>query len=360
MSKKLKKGAYFSDIHFGKKANSIQHNEDCLNFIKWFCNQVVENQCDYVAFLGDWNENRSALNIHTLSYAFQGAKLLDRLGLPVYFVIGNHDLYYRNSRTVHSVIHHTEFNNFTVIDKPIIINDIHDGVLFCPYLFHEEYKDLIQSKYLNVPFWAGHFEFKGFLVTGYGITMPTGPDANDFKGPKHIVSGHFHKRQTRPDSNVIYMGNTFPMDFGDAGDNERGMMIYDHESDDMIFINWDDCPKYVKTNLSDLVETKNRREQILIRGARVKCNVDIPIDFDESNYLKQKFSEQYDLREFIMEESPEIRSALSETETNIDWNSDEIQGVNDLVLRMLNMINSDHIDNELLISLYQDIDKADK
>ena len=38
--KKQCKGAYFTDIHWGKKANSIQHNEDCMNFIDWFCAQV--------------------------------------------------------------------------------------------------------------------------------------------------------------------------------------------------------------------------------------------------------------------------------------------------------------------------------
>jgi len=352
MGHRLKRGAYFTDIHFGKKANSIQHNQDCIRYIEWFCEQVKKNDIDYVAFLGDWNENRSALNIHTLHYSYQGAKMLDALGLPVYFVVGNHDLYYRNSRDVHSVVTHSEFKNFVIIDQPTVRSEIMGSVLFAPYLFHEEYSDLMQ--YLDVPFWAGHFEFKGFIVTGYNITMPTGPDSADFKGPKHIVSGHFHKRQTQPDSNVVYIGNTFPMDFGDAGDDDRGMMIYDHESDEMWFENWDELPRYTKTRLTDILD-KEKRKDILYPDARVNCLVDVPITFEESTYLKQKFLDNYQLREFVLEESPEIKTALSETEADIDWDNVELQGVDDLVIMMLEGIESDHIDNKMLIQQYKEI-----
>ena len=63
----LKKGIYCTDIHFGKKANSDTHNQDCLDYLDWFCEKAIEVKADYVAFLGDWNENRSALNISTLN-----------------------------------------------------------------------------------------------------------------------------------------------------------------------------------------------------------------------------------------------------------------------------------------------------
>ena len=87
MANSLKKGAFFTDIHFGKKANSRTHNQDCLNFIEWFCQQVREDpDIDYVGFLGDWNENRSSINIDTLGYSYQGARALNQLGLPVFFV----------------------------------------------------------------------------------------------------------------------------------------------------------------------------------------------------------------------------------------------------------------------------------
>lgn len=345
--KKLKRGFYCTDIHFGKKANSVQHNMDCLEYLDWFCDQVKKDgNVDYIAFLGDWNENRSALNIATLNYSYRGAKKLNDLGIPVFFVIGNHDLYQRNTREIHSIIHFQEFTNFKVIDQPTIIKEIEGTALFSPYMFHDEYPGL--AKFLKLPFWAGHFEFKGFEVTGYGMILPVGPDPEDFKGPTHIVSGHFHKRQAN--ENIIYMGNAFPMDFGDAGDFARGLMIYDHVKQEPTWIDWDNCPKYVNTSLSDVLD----KTKTLYTNSRVKCLVDVPISFEESNYLKKTFTEKYNLREFILEESQEVEQAITDTEVkSVDMSKyDKLSTVDELVRQMLNDIESEQIDNQKLIDIY--------
>jgi DNA repair exonuclease SbcCD nuclease subunit len=348
--KKLTKTAIFTDIHWGKKSNSELHNQDCTRYVDWFCEQVRSDPTiDHVAFLGDWNENRSALNISTLNYAYRGAKKINELGLPVYFVVGNHDLYHRNTREIHSIVPFNEFSNFKIIDQVIIEPNIGDGVLFAPYLFHEEYPDLM--KHITLPHWMGHFEFKGFEVTGYGMKMPTGPDPLDFKGPD-IWSGHFHKRQN--EDNIHYVGNCFPMDFGDAGDHKRGMAVIDHISNSVKFIDWPDCPRYTKAKLSTLLDEKI----ILHPNARVKCLVDIPITFEESNQLRQTFTDASQLREFVMEETPEIKEALVSTEVTADtdkYDISKIGSVNELVVQMLGDIESDHINNQKLIDIYRSL-----
>ena len=341
----LKLGAYCTDIHFGKKSNSPIHNQDCLDYIDWFCNYVKQNKdIDYIAFLGDWNENRSAINISTLNYSFAGASKLNDLNLPIFFVVGNHDLYHRNTRDIHSINLFKHFTNFIVIDQPLIIDQIYDSALFSPYLFHQEYKNL--SQYLNIPFWAGHFEFKGFIVTGYTIQMLTGPNPLDFIGPKHIISGHFHKRQL--DKNIIYMGNTFPMDYGDADDNDRGLMLFDHVNDDYRFVNWSDCPKYSKISLSQLLYDN----VCLPENSRVQCIVDQEITFDEHSELKKIFTAKYNLREFSLQETHHIKEALINTQTKIDWKSTNLTNINDLVLELLSQIDTKNISNDQLIDIY--------
>ena len=342
----LKKAAVCTDIHFGKKSNDKTHNEDCIRFLEWFKSQAESDpEVDHIMFLGDWNENRSALNIETLNFSYQGAKILDSIGLPVFFIIGNHDLYRRHSRDVHSVIPYQELDNFKLITEPEVIDEIgNGGALVCPYLFHKEYPEL--KKYLNLETWWGHFEFKGFIITGYSMTMPTGPDAADYKGPKHIFSGHFHKRQAM--EQVIYIGNCFPMDFGDAGDVNRGMITYDHDDGEVIFKNWEECPKYTKTTLTDLLD----KTVELQSESRVKCIIDVPISFEESTELRTVFMDRFKLREFTMEESREIKSALSDTETNVDWEKTKLKGVNELVVEMLQDIETDHINSELLVEIY--------
>lgn len=344
--KKLRKSAVFTDIHFGKKSNSKIHNEDCIRYLEWFRDQVqADSEIDHIMFLGDWHENRSALNIETLNYSYQGAKIIDSLDLPVFFIIGNHDLYRRHTRDAHSVIPYQELRNFQLITEPTVINEIGDGALVCPYLFHHEYPLL--KEHLHLTTWWGHFEFKGFVITGYTITMPSGPDPMDYRGPKHIFSGHFHKRQAH--EQVVYVGNTFPMDFGDAGDYDRGMMTYDHQTNEALFYNWEACPKYVKTTLTNLLD----KSVDIQPEARVKCIIDIPITFEESTELRTIFMERYNLREFTLEESRELKTAISDTETDVDWDNTKLKGVNELVVEMLQDIDTDHIDSDLLIEIYQ-------
>lgn len=344
--KKLTKSAVFTDIHWGCKSNSEQHNQDCLDFIDWFCVNVKKDKTiDNIIFLGDWFENRSALNISTLNYSYQGAKKINDLGLPVFFIIGNHDLYHRHTREIFSPINFHEFSNFTLINEPIKIENLGEGNLICPYLFPEEYPLLV--KYEKLPVWWGHFEFKGFVVTGYNIVMPTGPDASDFKKQRRIFSGHFHKRQIN--GNVCYIGNCFPTNYSDADDNDRGMMIYDHIKDKPTFINWTDCPKYTKIKLSNLIDTSIT----LPEGARVKCIIDVPISFEESTILRQSFIDTYGLREFYMEETQQLTQALENTETVVEIPTDKLDSIDDLVIKMLTEINTEHIDNNLLIEQYK-------
>ncbi len=348
--KKLKRGAYITDIHFGRKSNSQQHNQDCLDFLTWFREQAIENDCDYIAFLGDWNENRTSLNIATMNYSYLGAKLLNDIGVPVYFCVGNHDLYQRHTRDVYSVVPYNEFNNFVVVNTPTLVKSGSDDVLFSPFLFPNEYSDL--NQYKNVPIWAGHFEFNGFVLTGYSHKMEHGADPDLFKTPQAIYSGHFHKRQSN--NNIHYIGNCFPMDYSDAGDTRRGMMIHDHQTNTRTFIDWKQCPSYMKINLSDLLDKMDTIK--IADNARVTCIADIAISYEENLEIRKTFGDQFNLREFNIDESTASDDAL--TNTMVDDKTLEdiaLDNVNDLVIQMLNEIKVDQIDNDLLIKLYMEI-----
>jgi len=37
----FKKVACFTDIHFGLKSGSRTHNQDCEDFVSWFCETVI-------------------------------------------------------------------------------------------------------------------------------------------------------------------------------------------------------------------------------------------------------------------------------------------------------------------------------
>lgn len=349
----LKKGAFFTDIHWGKKSGSDEHNADCMRFIDWFCAQVkADPTIDHIQFLGDWHEHRASIGVNTLMQSYEGAKKLNKLGLPVFFASGNHDHFLRNSSDVFSTYHFNSFENFRVLNKVTVLEEIYGKVLFVPFIREDEYPILLDYK--DVPVVCGHLELKGFRVSGSSNIMEHGPEASTyFKDKKRVFSGHFHARQTQ--DNVHFIGNVFPMDFSDANDNKRGMAVYDFVKDDLKYIDWPDCPQYLKLSLSDVLENP---KQTLVKNARVKVDVDTEITFEESNIIREKLQKKFALREITLEESYSIDVKLSEEEEAIE--ELQLETTNEVITELLRRIKDSSVDTELLLSIYKKLSTSAK
>ena len=345
----LRKAACFTDIHWGRKNNSELHNQDCMRFIQWFCDNVRnDTSIDHIIFLGDWFEQRNAINGLTFDVAYEGAKLLQQLGLPVYFLVGNHDLYYRTTRDVYST-HSFDSLGFIIPTEPTVYEELGPkGAMLTPFLFHNEYGNLVE--FLSTPVWFGHFEFKGFVLTGETKIMDNGPDPDDFSAPLRIFSGHYHKRQTS--KNVSYIGNAFPADFSDANDTARGMMVYDYDNDDVTYTDWAECPRYIRTTLSGIIANPKK---YLIKDAIVNCIVDQEITYEQSLKLRDQLTNKYDLRDLNLQENPEVMLALETTDIDVDALA-ELETTSARVLNMLTQISVDTIDNEKLQDIYRSLD----
>lgn len=339
--------AMFTDIHWGAKGNSVLHNNDCLDYIDWFIANVKSHRADAIVFMGDWFENRNAINVGTLNKSYDGLNRLDSLRIPIFFCIGNHDLYHRSNRSIYSTFHFKSFKNVTLINEI----ETQGPLLFSPFLFREEYASLAatieakQSKYV-----FGHFEFRNFIVTGSDRKMEHGPDHTQFCSPKYIFSGHYHKRQAV--DNVIYIGNTFPTNYGDAWDDARGMALLDTDTDEVDFIDWEACPKYRKIKLSSILENPSITFD---SKTRVRCVVDIDIAYSEAQDIKQEILNTFNLREFSLEENlNEKKEALSGDESFADL---EFSTLNDAVIGMLKtgITGTTSIDPSRLIEIYQQL-----
>lgn len=342
---RLTKGLLFTDIHWGRKQNSSSHNQHCDSFIDFVCTNAKTHKIDHIIFMGDWYENRNAINVSTINYAYAGARKLNDLNIPIYFLVGNHDMYTKVNRDVYATIDYNEFSNFNVIDQPVIATEIGSGVLLCPFLFHSEYGEL--KKY-DVEYVYGHFEFNGFVVTGDNVKFTGGPDHTEYTRFKRIFSGHFHKRQKS--GNMIYIGNTFPMDFSDANDFDRGFAIHDHKTDSVEYYNWEDCPKYISTTLSEIVN-----ETVKIpHGANIKCVADININYSDMMEVKNTISDVYELSSITILEPPTVFDVgeIDEIEDTKSVNIDEA------IIGMLRNIDSPSIENEKLVKIYMSLNSG--
>lgn len=336
----------FTDIHFGRRNNSELHNRDCYNFVSWVCDQVkADPSIDHVVFMGDWHELRNAVNGLTLDYSYKSAKMLNDLGIPIFFIVGNHDLYFRNNRNVFTTTSFESLDNFRIIDKITVVEELGDkGGVVAPFLFEHEFPQLLD--YRNYPVLFGHFEFKGFVITGDTIVKEHGPDHTLFKSFARIFSGHYHKRQLQ--DNVAYVGSTFPMDFSDANDTARGIGIYEYKTDKLSFVNWDLCPSYIVCKLSNLLVNPT---EYLRAGSTVKCYVDIELSHEESIELRANLIKKYSLREFTLDEGFKMDEHLDGDDSMDD--SLVFETIDNVIKEKLKTISVEGIDTQELIKIYE-------
>jgi hypothetical protein len=240
-----------------------------------------------------------------------------------------------------------EFSNIRVIDEPTVI----DNILFSPFLFEDEYAKLIQHNDLYA--FMGHFEFKNFILSGHSRLAEHGPNHKMFAGPKKIFSGHYHKRQMA--DNIIYIGNAFPMDYGDADDNDRGMCTYYVDEDRVTFTNWSDCPKYHKTTLSKVIDESWKP----LPKMKVKCTIDGSLGYQEASELREAMISCYSLRDFVLEEDRAAKQGLLEGDSSkVEDSLTEFTDIDDLVVKQLETVTGDKkikIDGKILVDIYKNL-----
>jgi DNA repair exonuclease SbcCD nuclease subunit len=335
----FKKAAVFTDIHFGLKGNSKTHNNDCEEFIDWYIDTAKANGCETGIFCGDWHHNRNSLNITTMDATLRSLEKLGSAFEQFFYFPGNHDLYYKDKRDIHSVEFGKHIPGITVVNK---ITE-KDDVCLVPWLVGDEWKTLQKSK---SKYMFGHFELPHFYMNAM-VQMPDHGElkAEHFVNQEYVFSGHFHKRQKQ--GKIHYIGNAFPHNYADAWDDERGMMILDKENGaEPQYINWDNCPKYRTVKLSQLLdETQN-----LIKSKMyLRVTLDLPISYEEAQFIKETFITQHDCREVTLIPQKQVE----EISTNIDIR--QFESVDQIVTNEIAAIESESFNKKILLDIYNEL-----
>lgn len=336
MSNLFKKTAVFTDLHFGLKSNSLLHNQDCEQFVDWFIATAREQGCETGMFLGDWSHHRASINMQTLQYSLRALEKLSAAFDQFYFIPGNHDLYYRDRRDIHS----TEWARH--IPNIVIVNDWHQegDVIIAPWLVRDDHKRIskLQGKYL-----FGHLELPHFLMNAM-VEMPDHGEvrAEDFQNFESVFSGHFHLRQQR--KNINYIGNAFPHNYADAGDDNRGCMILEWGKAPQ-YLSWPGQPTFRVLNLSDVID---RHQSLLKEKMHVRVQLDIDISYEEANFIKETFVKDYQLREMSL-----IPAKNSEVSMDLSPGEIKFESVDQIVMQQLTNIESEFYDPKLLLDIYQ-------
>lgn len=346
MTKLFDKAIVFTDIHFGLKNDSAQHNNDCISFINWMISVAKDQNIDTCVFCGDYFHNRKFVNSSTLLAGMSGLSLLNDNFKNTYFLVGNHDMYHKNRRDINSTNIAGLYPNIKFIKDITTIKDS----TFVPFLIEDEHLSLTG---LDSTFVFGHFELPGYLLNKMSEMPDHGKENHDMFNSRYVISGHFHKRQQKTNKHgtkIIYTGNCFGHNFSDSWDDERGLMIIDHSSEP-VFIEWPDAPTYRDIKYTDFV---TKEQHVCKKNGTIKIYLDELIDTQQMGAIRDRLK-QNGIRDVIF--AP-IKTSVNDIDENAIEQALEVQEtkLDNIVISQLQAVKSDTLDNQLLVQLYLDLE----
>jgi DNA repair exonuclease SbcCD nuclease subunit len=256
----------------------------------------------------------------------------------VYVIMGNHDLFYREKREINSMEFIRNIPNIHIVNEWLVDDD----VAIIPWIVEDEWKKIPEMKQKYI---FGHFEIPYFKMNAM-VDMPdVGTiQADHFVNQQYVFTGHFHKRQVR--NNIHYIGNAFPHNYADAGDDERGLMILEHGGKPK-YINWPNMPKYRQYKISSLLADTDR---MLEKNMYVRVGLDIKISYEEANFIRETFIEKYKLRELQL-----VPEQLDQAESK-PVTVEKFDSVDQIVLKQLESVDSKTFDKNILMAIYNNLD----
>lgn len=279
-----KKIAIFSDLHLGIHSNSAEWHKYAIEWATWFREECQNKGIKDIIFCGDWHHNRSEISVNTLQVSADILDIFEEFNLIA--ITGNHDIYYKHRTDVNSLSIFKNRKNVSILEQYQTVEAFDKKLSFCPW---NTPSSVIEDS--DVIF--GHFEIESFKMNTFKI-CEEGIRVKDLLNKSSLViSGHFHTRHEKQfgRGTILYVGNPFQMDFGDAG-NCKGYHILDLDTLQYEFFENTVSPCYEKILLSELVEEGDITAIVKQRIANniVKLKVDKNISQDDMDILVSVFN----------------------------------------------------------------------
>ena len=223
------------DTHFGVRGDSLKF----LAYYEKFYKEVVfpyvdANNISYIIQLGDLFDRRKFINFNTLVEAkrFFFDELKKR-PITFYTLLGNHDIFWKESLAVSSTGSVLGEYDIKMIDKPTTVDIAGTTFDLIPWICKENESDVtnfIDSSKSDIC--CGHFEIAGFPMYR-GMHAEEGLSHDMFAKYERVWSGHYHTKSKA--ENIEYIGTPYEMTWQDAGD-PKGFSVFDTNTRELEFI----------------------------------------------------------------------------------------------------------------------------
>ena len=223
-----------TDTHYGIRNDNQKFHENNKKFFdEVFFPYIDDNDIKTVLHLGDVTDRRKYINFLTAKRLNDDfiQPILDR-NLEFIVVIGNHDVYWKNTNQVNSM-RQLYADKFKIVERPEEVNVGGLDMVLMPWICaetEEESFNLIENTQCQVL--MGHLELRGYEMYK-GTVNEHGIDNNIFSKFDVVCSGHYHHKSSY--GNIHYLGSHAQFTWADHGD-KRGFHVFDTDTRELEFI----------------------------------------------------------------------------------------------------------------------------
>ena len=275
-----------TDQHFGVRNDNLHFVE---HYRKFYSNIVIPfikaSGIKEIINLGDTFDKRRSINYMSLEAAkemwFDPVK---ELGCKMTALVGNHDIYYKNTLRINSPDELLGGYNIDIITEPTTRSYDGTDILFLPWICDENYDRTLRSiTESTAPVCMGHLELNGFEAHP-GHVMDKGIDMNIFSKFNKVFSGHYHTKSNK--NNCYYLGNPYQLYWNDYG-QKRGFHVFDTETLRTTFYR-NPFDTFHKLYYNNGVVLPNEEE---IKGTFVKLIVEDKGDYTKFDYFVRQLQD---------------------------------------------------------------------
>jgi DNA repair exonuclease SbcCD nuclease subunit len=228
--------AIITDQHLGARNDSAHMRESMRKFYEQvFFPTLDAYNVRRVLNGGDYVDRRKYVNYSTANFIWNVYREPLRMrNLREDIIVGNHDLYYRDSTTLNSISQlHRDDPTVHVYTEPAELDVDGLGVLMLPWMTEntrEATEQAIAKTSCSIV--LGHLEIKGFQMYR-GMPSTSGLSPEMFDRFDKVMSGHFHHKSQN--GVINYLGSPYPTMWSDYRD-PRGFHIFDTATKSLTFI----------------------------------------------------------------------------------------------------------------------------
>lgn len=308
--------ACLTDTHWSfKKSSRHFHDYFELFYKNVFFPTLEKYGIKTIIHMGDAFDNRKSIDFWGLEWTRR--VILEPLrDYDVHMIIGNHDIFLRNSTEINSPsLLLRDYPNIKTYSSPT--NTVIDGVnmTLIPWICSENYDEtmkVIEKSKSKIA--LGHLELNGFRVNPNMTMEDHGLNSIIFDKFERVYSGHYHTRSDN--GKIFYLGNPYEMYWSDVNDT-RGFHILDTKTLEHTPINnpyrmfyniyYEDTPH----QLFDATQYENKIVKVIVRKKSKQKDFDKFVDkLYTAKVQELKIIENFEIQESVDFEVTEDENTL--------------------------------------------------